>query len=564
MINENEQLFKCKIGYTFYFIKLLLKEKQINIEIESNFSGLRENAKYINTYTLSHLQEINSYFKIFQSIKEIYKNILKLLNKKKFFIIQHEDNTLSFILKIKIHEKLKKIRLTLSKCSNQGIYYDTKKLFNENYNLTDNLNYELSNIKNKINTLEQNQYTLTGTNNYLQTASISVNNEYNSQLKTIISKLNELENDNNEKNKKIKILEKQIKEYENKENINNDSDSDREDESDEIDDNNNMDYSNNKNNKKQILKNSKISFNDDMKKRSHRHNTLDKMYSLNLNYVRKNYNQKRNSNFYDPKREMSMDNQEDINKMKTYAFRNSKNNNKLRTTLSMDQSMNNYGKVKSYAPSSKTKFDKYLNSKSTIEKENISNLNSKIIYTNKEYKLITKRISQDDINTEVNLKLLYRASVDGDFETALNFKCQNKLITLTLFHTMEGARFGFYIEKRIKTSIKSGKKIVEIPGTSFIVGLNNLVYYNVQMKKNSLFEKNDNLLCFGFCSEINNNKTRWLVHTMRNNFIGKKCLFGDKNDVYLNLNTKKIIGNNSSYHIKDVEVFEVIINYIDE
>ena len=561
MNNENEQLFKCKIGYKFYFIRLFLTQKQINIEIDSNSSGLTENAKYINNYTLSHLQEINSYFKIFKSIKEIYKNILKLLTKKNFFIIPHEDNTLSFILKIKVHDNIRKIKLTLSK---SGIY-NAKKIFNENYNFLGNLNSELSNIKDKINTLEQNQYILTSSNNYLPTSSISLNNDNNNQIKTIIAKLNLLENENNEKNKKIEILENQLKEYENRKIDNNDSQRQEEsDENNENDDINNINVIYNKKNKKQLFNNSEISFNNNNKNREHRHHTLDKMYSINSDYVRKNYNQKKNSNYYTSKKENSMDDREDINKMKTYAFRNSNNKIRIKSTLSMDQLGNNYGKVKTYMPSSKSKFDKYLNSLPMVEKENISNLNSKIIYTNKEYKLITNRISEHDINAVVRLKLLYRASSDGDFETAVNFKCKNKLITLTLFHTKEGARFGFYIEKRIKTSIKKGEQIVEIPGTSFIVGLNNLIYYNVQMKKNSLYYKNDNLLCFGFCSFVNNNKTRWLVHTSRNNFIGKKYLFGDKNDVYLNLNTKKIIGNNLSYHIKDVEVFEVIIKYIDE
>ena len=563
MNNENEQIFKCKIGYSFYFIKLYLTQKQINIEIESNNSGLTENAKYINNYSLSHLQEINSYFKIFQSIQEIYKNILKLLTKKKFFIIPHEDNTLSFILKIKVHNNIKKIILTLSKVG----LYNQKKIFNENYNFIGNLNYELANIRDKINALEQNQYILTSSNNYLPTSSISINNENNNQIRTIIAKLNQLENDNNDKNKQIKILEKQLKEYENKKINDSINEGEEEGESEEKDNINNINDINDiyyKKNENQFLKNSKISFNNNSKNREHRNYSLDKMYSINSDYIRKNYNHKKSNNYYAPKRENSMDDRGDINQVKTYAYRNINNKNKLKSTFSVDQLGNNYGKVKTFMPSSNSKFDKYLNTLPTIEKETINNLNSKIIYTNKEYKLITNRISQHDINTVVKLKLLYRASVDGDFETAVNFKCQKKLITLTLFHTTEGARFGFYIEKRKKTSIKSGEQFLEIPGTSFLVGLNNLVYYNVHMKKNSLYYKNDNLLCFGFCSFVNNNKTRWLVHTSRNNFIGKKYLFGDKNDVYLNLNTKKIIGNNLSYHIKDVEVFEVIIKHMDE
>ena len=278
MNNENEQLFKCKIGYKFYFIKLFLTQKQINIEIDSNSSGLTENAKYINNYTLSHLQEINSYFKIFKSIKEIYKNILKLLTKKKFFIIPHEDNTLSFILKIKVHDNIRKIKLTLSK---SGIY-NTKKIFNENYNFLGNLNSELSNIKDKINTLEQNQYILTSSNNYLPTSSISLNNDNNNQIKTIIAKLNLLENENNEKNKKIEILENQLKEYENRKIDNNDSQRQEEsDEKNENDDINNINVIYNKKNKKQLFNNSEISFNNNNKNREHRHHTLDKMYSIN-------------------------------------------------------------------------------------------------------------------------------------------------------------------------------------------------------------------------------------------------------------------------------------------
>ena len=375
--------------------------------------------------------------------------------------------------------------------------------------------------------------------------------------------MNQLENENNDKNKQIEILEKQLKQYENIKN--NESNSEKEEESEENDDINNINDIYNKKDEKQFLKNSNISFNNNSKNRTHRNHSLDKMYSINSNYVRKNYGHKKSNNYYVPKRENSMDDRGDINQAKTYAYRNINNKNRLKSTFSVDDQLsNNYRNVKSFMPSSNSKFNKYLNTLTTIEKETINNLNSTIIFTNKEYKLITNRISQHDINTIVKLNLLYRATVDGDFETAVNFRCKNKLITLTLFHTMEGARFGFYIEKRKKTSIKSGEQILEIPGTSFIVGLNNLVYYNVHMKKNSLYYKNDNLLCFGFCSFVNNNKTRWLVHTSRNNFIGKKYLFGDKNDVYLNLNTKKIIGNNLSYHIKDVEVFEVIINYMDE
>ena len=213
-----------------------------------------------------------------------------------------------------------------------------------------------------------------------------------------------------------------------------------------------------------------------------------------------------------------------INKIKTLFPRHNKNNEKLKSNLSINQLPNNCPKIKTYIPS--IKLEKFINSIPPAKRDKNLKVNSKIIFTNKEVNFITQRISEGEYNIKVQLILIYRATSDGDFENAVKMKCENKLITLTLFQTMEGARFGFYIERRKKTTLKSGTKILEIPGSSFLVGLNDLVIYNVSYRQNSLFYKNDNLLCFGYCSSINNNKTKWLVNTPRNNFLGKKCLLG--------------------------------------
>ena len=209
--------------------------------------------------------------------------------------------------------------------------------------------------------------------------------------------------------------------------------------------------------------------------------------------------------------------------------------------------------------SSSVKMGHYYDYIPIVRRENILNLNSRIIFTNKEVQLLTKRISLGNKNKKVSLNLLYRASIDGDTEPILKLNTHNKLKTLTLFYTYEGARFGVYTEKEGVKSIFQGYELYEVPGTSFIISLNNLIYYNVKPKETSLYDKSDNILCFGFCSRINNNETNWLIYTSRNYFIGKKYLFGDKNDVYLNLDYKKIVGNNPSYHIKDVEIFDVMV-----
>jgi hypothetical protein len=209
--------------------------------------------------------------------------------------------------------------------------------------------------------------------------------------------------------------------------------------------------------------------------------------------------------------------------------------------------------------SSSIKMGEYYNNIPIVRRENILNLNSRIIFTNKEVGLLTKRISLGNKNKKVSLHLLYSASIDGDTEPILKLNTHNKLKTLTLFYTHEGARFGVYTEKEGIKTILQGYELYEVPGTSFIISLNNLIYYNVKAKQTSLYDKSDNMLCFGFCSRINNNETNWLIYTSRNYFIGKKYLFGDKNDVYLNLDYKKIVGNNPSYHIKDVEIFDVVV-----
>ena len=547
MINGKEKIFKCKIGFYYYFIKVFLINKQINIEIEANSIKTNRNSKYFNNYTLSHFQEINPYFNFFQSIKDVYKDFLRILNEKHFMISQHEDNTISLYLHVRINNKTKKINLTLTRYKGQD-YFEQKKIFNDSDYKYD-LNDEINNIKNKIDLLEKS-YFQKYTNNYIPTNSSSVipNSEYN-QLETIISKLNQLENENNEKNEQIKLLENKLNKYQKYYDNYNEEDEEKE-ESEETYEMNNKE---NKMDNYNMINNSKKYINKD--KKINRYNSFDKDYNLmNRNYY--------NMNDEYPKKEYNYNHkntsiEQNFNKVKTDIIRR----NNLKSSLSMDYIPDkNYTKMNTYMPSSKV--DKYLNNIRPIKKENILNLNSKIIFTNKEAKLIVHRLSEDDANIKVELKLLYRATRDGDYEDAIKLRCDKKLKTLTLFYTIEGARFGIYIEKKIKSTIKSGKKIVEVPGTSFIISLNNLIYYNVRMKENSLDKIFDNYLCFGFSKDNNikndNNHKRWLIYTSRNNFLGKKFLFRNKNDVYLNLDYRKIIGNNLSYHIKEVEMFEVI------
>ena len=504
--NVMEQIFKCKIGSKFFFIKLYLIYKQINIIVKVISEKNSLYSEYFNNYTLSHLQEINSYFKIFNDIKDIYNDLFKLLNSKNFMLSENEDETLSFIIKVQINEQIRNIELTLTKLQKK---IAKSKTMMENGMSNPSLNYELNALKNRIIALEKSQGVppTSSRNNYIYPDMYK--NRKNNKLENIIFKINQLENENNNKNEKIKSLEEKLNFYE----------------------------------KNSIYNNNNYMNNNNLINLTKSNNSKLYNFSINSNnfeIVHNNRNKNRNNSIQKIRPYNSMERYRNKNRNASSDY---KNDNRKRNMMN----------------SSSVKMGDYYNNIPIVRRENILNLNSRIIFTNKEVQLLTRRISLGNKNKKVNLNLLYRASIDGDTEPILKLNTRNKSKTLTLFYTNEGARFGVYTEKKGVKSILGGYELYEVPGTSFIIGLNNLIYYNVKAKQTSLYDKSDNMLCFGFCSKINNNETNWLIYTSRNYFLGKKYLFGDKNDVYLNLDYKKIVGNNPSYHIKDVEIFDVVV-----
>ena len=501
MIEKNEQMFKCKINSKIFYTKIQLMNKQININIKVNSIDDDEYSEYYNNYNLSHLYEINTYFKLFNNIKDTYKDLIKIMKARNFIIIENEDKTLTFSIKIQINDKIRNINLTLTK----------KNIRKEN-------NLKLFNYK--ISDLEDYRRLQTTPNNFGYGYNLTGHNP----LDGIISKINQLENDNEEKNERIEYLENKINSYKMKENKFNNFLT--------LDGNkkNNIaistiKYSNNYNYNKSNL-------------------ILNENYPNNYAIYHDNYNVPKTSRnqtrpYKSVEKNYCNDNEDNIkkrSKLKSLPKNSKINNNNINTN--------------------KPKNDNIL---PIVKRENILNLNSRIIFTNQEVKLIMKKLSNGTSSYSINLKLLYRASIDGDYEGIIKMNCKNTLKTLTLFYTTEGARFGVYTEKYIRKSVRKGDRLFEVPGSSFIIGLNKLIYYNVLAKRLSLYRKCDNELCFGFCTEINKNQTNWLIYTSRNRFLGKKFIFGDKNDVYLNLDYRNIIGNNPVYILKDVEIFDVII-----
>ena len=84
-----------------------------------------------------------------------------------------------------------------------------------------------------------------------------------------------------------------------------------------------------------------------------------------------------------------------------------------------------------------------------IEKETISKIiDSKILTNFENIELINKRLKYNEIlaKKDINYKLLYRATRDGDDARIFHQKCDNKCNVLAVFKTTKGLIFGGYTE----------------------------------------------------------------------------------------------------------------------
>ena len=194
-----------------------------------------------------------------------------------------------------------------------------------------------------------------------------------------------------------------------------------------------------------------------------------------------------------------------------------------------------------------------------VEPEDLDRyVTSNIFFTKKELKLVKTKITKGVKGKHAFFDLLYRASIDGDFETVILSYCEGLYPQLILFHTSEGARFGVYIEKEKVKSIFGNEKFKEKPDTSFLVSLNSLKIYDIEKGQIATGNRSEKL-CFGRSFLFNDNGSNWFIFTPRNYFLDIKCMIGDKKSTFGNINTNEIVGPKKDYYLKDVEIFQVRI-----
>ena len=238
---------------------------------------------------------------------------------------------------------------------------------------------------------------------------------------------------------------------------------------------------------------------------------------------------------------------------------NTEKNIKLKKRKNSDDNNRNVNRNRKYSNSTSSEDKKRIKKNIPIHKrENIKKyINSEIVYRKDELRLLKDTISNYNRKLHVFFDLIYRASKDGEQENKLRYLSEKSLETLTLFHTHEGARFGVYLKREKSHIFLKDNFFKEVPGACFIVGLNNLIIYQIDENKTSNNYFRD-VLCFGRTYLKNKNGSNWVIYTPPNNFLNKKCIIGNGETLFSDFELEEIVGD-EEYHLKEVEIFHISI-----
>ena len=241
-------------------------------------------------------------------------------------------------------------------------------------------------------------------------------------------------------------------------------------------------------------------------------------------------------------------------------------NNKLRSEI--NELKNNITKIKKVEEENKqlkNKIDELKNQindlnqwKENIESEKLAKLNSiinsKIIEKKEEIKMISNRLTEKDNNYKISFNLIYRATRDGGYSSDYYRLCQNKHPTITLIKTVKGCRFGGYTETIISNKVKG-----YFPdANSFIFALNKTkvkIYNNKKPKEKIIWHGEDYGPYFNGAFGVNQATDADFFYPNKH-----EILFSKSQPYYFGTNDEEYEINNgdSIFHIKELEVFEVI------
>ena len=558
--NNKEISYKTNLYQkdTNYSIKLSIVESKLQILIKASKNFSEDIYEYSNTYSFKQLQITNKYFSRFQNIEEVCSdldNLLKLKvsveeDKDKSLIIKiptlNEKSTGDIIFKLIRTKKIKKIKHSAdklkgkNKSNNKNIYETNIKGVNDNNKnnelLLGNINELVKRVKNlekkevekekKINKLKEDisnyQEKINSSINYpvyspLANKNIDLADDKNNNISQIIKHRNEEEDDDDdvdmnldtEKNDTIKEKKKKKEEK--------------------------------KNNLRPKSKNKKIE-NIDSESQNSSETPKKKRRKTQFSDSSDEVNEKNKNNISNGKDDFDQD--KSVNKLLNEKGKENLNLNEI-----------NKEKPKQYYDSL------IISGFPSIQRENLKDyINSRIFYTKREMQMVKSKITKGKKNLHAYFDLLYRATIDGDYEETINTLCEGHYPQITLFFTQEGARFGIFIDKEKATSFfKKTVSYKEKTGTSFLFSLNSLKTYDIKQGEIATDNRTEKL-CFGRTYKYNNNESNWMIYIPRNEFLGVDLKFGDKESQFGDIKYSEIVGYMDTYHLKDVEIFQVIID----
>jgi myosin heavy subunit len=175
------------------------------------------------------------------------------------------------------------------------------------------------------------------------------------------------------------------------------------------------------------------------------------------------------------------------------------------------------------------------------EEDDVKEVKGDIIHDMNELEMITKKINKE--NKRIIINLLYKASADSDSAAVFHEKCDGANNTIVLVETTDGKRFGGYTTKSWR-----GNCIEKADTDAFIFSFD-------KMKTYDNIPGDDAIGCYPKFGPI---FLGCQIKIFDNAFTKGGTTFEKE----LNFNTEEdyeLTGGNRTFGVKDIEVYEVII-----
>ena len=199
--------------------------------------------------------------------------------------------------------------------------------------------------------------------------------------------------------------------------------------------------------------------------------------------------------------------------------------------------------IKSNLQKLQNDFDNFKNEKKN-KNENNPFINSKIQVSQEQANLIINRLKlvpQFGNNYYLKFELLYRATRDGDAAEVFHRLCDNKQNILVIVETTKNRKFGGFCSIGYKS-----KGYEQIDNTAFIFSFDKLKVYNVIKDNCAVYWSIEYGPMFGGSRTVVTNK-----------FLTNLNSANPKNNYYEIPNNYELNGGESTYLIKELEVYQV-------